>query len=522
MTDRADLDDEMDWLDRNGRPSSDRARDRGQAGGAGWGEPKPLPTGLSPVASFETSMVPATFGPWIQDIADRMQCPPDFLGASAMVAAASVLGRKIAVRPQAHTDWTEVPNLWGCIVGRPGAMKSPAMSETTRPVNRLEAAARKAGDEAVKEYELEVEAHKLRRDEAAKAARAALKNGAKDVSDILGIAVPEAPKVRRYITNDTTYESLGEILAANPNGVLAFRDELVSLLKTLDRDESAAARGFFLTAWNGKDGYTFDRIIRGRTHVEAACISLLGSTQPGRLAEYMRRAVKGGAADDGLIQRFSVLVWPDQSPNWREVDRWPNSEARQLAWDTFTRLDAVTAADIKGEVDAVSDVPYLRLDAPAREVFADFRADLEGRLRSGDLHPALESHLAKYRKLVPTLALINHVAEGGAGPITVAAMNRALAFTTYLETHARRAYGAGIDAEIDAAKAILARTRRGDLKDGFTARDVYRAQWSNLSDREQIDAGLDLLADFDWLAADAIQTGGRPKTIYRINPHAFA
>ena len=46
----------------------------------------------------------------------------------------------------------------------------------------------------------------------------------------------------------------------NPNGVLAHRDELVSLLKTLDREEFAAARGFFLTAWNGKDRYTFDRI----------------------------------------------------------------------------------------------------------------------------------------------------------------------------------------------------------------------------------------------------------------------
>ena len=32
-------------------------------------------------------------------------------------------------------------------------------------------------------------------------------------------------------------EALGVILADNPNGTLAFRDELVSLLKTLDREE---------------------------------------------------------------------------------------------------------------------------------------------------------------------------------------------------------------------------------------------------------------------------------------------
>jgi len=59
----------------------------------------------------------------------------------------------------------------------------------------------------------------------------------------------------------------------------------------LDREEFAPARGgFFLSAWNGTLGYTFDRIVRGATHIEAACQSLLGSTQPGRISEYIRRA----------------------------------------------------------------------------------------------------------------------------------------------------------------------------------------------------------------------------------------
>jgi Protein of unknown function (DUF3987) len=49
------------------------------------------------------------------------------------------------------------------------------------------------------------------------------------------------PRAKRYLVNDTTYEALGVILADNPQGVLAFRDELVSLLKTLDREESCAA-----------------------------------------------------------------------------------------------------------------------------------------------------------------------------------------------------------------------------------------------------------------------------------------
>jgi hypothetical protein len=303
--------------------------------------------------------------------------------------------------------------------------------------------------------------------------------------------------------------------------VLAFRDELVSLLKTLDREEYAAARGFFLSSWMGTGGYTFDRIIRGRTHIEAACVSLLGSTQPGRLSEYVHRAVSGGAGDDGLIQRFGLLVWPDGSPEWSNVDRYPDSAARQAAWSTFERLDRLTADEIGANRDQFEAIPFLRFDDEAQEVFEDWRVKLEGGLRSVDLHPALESHLAKYRKLVPSLALICALADGCVGAIDGQSVLRALAFADYLESHARRCYAAGSEAETSTAKAVLAHIRKGDLADGFTCRDVHRSGWSSLSEPDQVQSGLNLLVDCDWLTTELIATGsagGRPKTVYRINP----
>src|ERR1019366_7808852 len=119
------------------------------------------------------------------------------------------------------------------------------------------------------------------------------------------------------------------------------------------------------------------------------------------------------------------------------------------------------------------------------------------------------------------LALINHLADGGVGSVGEAAILRALAFSEYLETHARRAYAAGTEAETATAKAIIAHIRKGDLPDGFTARDLSRNQWSGLDDLDQVKSGLDLLSDFDWLAPATIQTGGRPRTIYAINPRTF-
>jgi putative DNA primase/helicase len=481
-----------------------------------WPEPKPIPDGLTPVAPFDMDFLPESIAPWVADIADRMQCPPDFVAIPAIVALGAALGRKIGVRPQRRSDWTEVPNLWGCIIGRPGMMKSPAMAEALKPLHRLEKVAREAHAEAQAVHARDVEIFKLKSEAAREATRNAIKKGL-DVG-LPDLLEPEAPKARRYIVNDTTYEALGEILAGNPNGVLAFRDELVSLLKTLDREEYCAARGFFMSAWSGTTDYTFDRILRGKTHIEKPCLSLLGSTQPGRLAEYVRRAVIGGAGDDGLIQRFGLLVWPDQSGDWIECDRWPDTPAREAAWRAFDRLDSLDPDVVRAERDQFEALPFLRFDDLAQVEFSRWRDKLENRLRAADLAPALESHLAKYRKLVPALALIDHLADGARGSIGEKALGRALAFAEYLETHARRAYGAGLANETAVAKLILSRIRKGDLVDGFTARDIQRKQWSGLTDNEAIKAGLELLADFDWIAPQTLQTAGKPSVTYLINP----
>ncbi len=484
-----------------------------------WSEPKALPIGLLPVPSFDLAFLPKSIAPWVADIADRMQCPLDFVAVPAMVALGSVLGRKIAIRPQRKTDWHEVPNLWGLVIGPPGAMKSPAMSEAMKPIKRLEAQARTNNEAALAAHEQAVEESKLRREAAAKRAREALR---KDAGAALHVCVdePKEPKAKRYIVDDATYEKLGEILADNPNGVLAFRDEIVSLLRTLDREEYAAARGFFLAAWGGMSGYTFDRIVRGTTHIEAACVSLLGSTQPGKAAEYVHRAIDGGEGDDGMIQRFGLMVWPDQTPEWREIDRYPNVEAKNKAWAAFEDLDKLDWQKVGAEKDQYEPLPHLHFDDVAQALFSAWHRKLEMSLRGDELSPALKGHFAKYRKLVPALALIGHLADGGYGDVRAVALERAISFSKYLEAHARRAYSAGSEVETTAAAAILSRIRKGLLTDGFSARDVYHAKWSNLTNREHVKGSLDLLVELGWLQEKPVKTGGRPSAVYFINPKA--
>jgi putative DNA primase/helicase len=159
---------------------------------------------------------------------------------------------------------------------------------------------------------------------------------AKTPSEILSkYQPPKEPTHRRYLVNDTTVEALAEILQANPEGTCAYRDELIGLLKMLDKEGQEHSRAFYLEAWNGNDSYSSDRIGRGHVHIPQCCLSLLGGIQPGRLQSYIMEAVKGGAGDDGLIQRFQLLVWPDISKDWMDVDRWPDTESKNRAFVTF-------------------------------------------------------------------------------------------------------------------------------------------------------------------------------------------
>lgn len=493
-----------------------------------WPDPIPLRDELPAVLPFNPAMLPSQLRPWVQDITERMNCPMDLVAIPAMVAAGSLVGRRIGIRPQRQTNWQEAGNLWGCVVARPGSLKSPAASEALAPLRRLEAQAAEEHQGALAQFKASEALFKLEREEAEKGARAALKDKAKAdprghaMNVLSALAEPQAPAERRYLTSDVTAEKLGEMCAANPQGIMIYRDEMLSLFSELDQSEKAAARGLFMAGWGGQDGYTFDRIMRGTVRVPAVNLSIFGTTQPGRLASYMRDSLK--RFDDGMVQRLQLLAWPDFDRTFQEADRYPNSEARRAAHECYADIASLDVRELCAnfdEFDGPNAVPFLRFGDEAQEWFSDWRAALERKVRGDDLSAPLMAHLSKYRGLTPRLALICHVAGNGTGPVTMAAATQAGLWAEYLESHARRAYASTTLDNAEAARAIWRRIRKDDLPAPFTARDIQRKGWSGLNDKERIAAGLAALVDADWLSAAEVETGGRRSTVYTPNPKAM-
>ncbi len=198
-----------------------------------------------------------------------------------MVTLSAVVGRQVGIRPQQHDDWLVVPNLWGAVIGRPRVMKTPALQEPLRPLEKLKKRAKVDFDTACHGCELSSLVAEAKRKQVQEEILKALKEDRPpDDIGIKGLESGEpAPMRQRYLVNDTTIEKIGEIVKHNPRGILIFRDELTGFLKTLDKEGRESDKGFYLKSWNENGRFTYDRIGRGTIDIEAASVSILAQSQ---------------------------------------------------------------------------------------------------------------------------------------------------------------------------------------------------------------------------------------------------
>jgi len=247
---------------------------------------------------------------------------------------------------------------------------------------------------------------------------------------------------------------------------------------------------------------------------------MLGGIQPGRLRSYLVDALKDGPSNDGLIQRFQLLVWPDK-PDWSYVDRVPDAVSEEQAARVFRKLV---------ELDAENPARF-RFALDAQELFVEWLAELEAKIRGDELHPALICHLSKYRSLMPALAVLFELAEwaagsGSADTVSLEHTRQAAAWCEYLESHARRVYSCIVTPQLRAARELEEKIKHRKVgADGFfSCRDVYLKGWSGLDSPEAVKQAAEVLQDAGWvreLSGESGPFGGRPSNRYEVNPRAW-
>lgn len=479
--------------------------------------PIPLPEKISPAPELNESLLPDEWREWLTDIAERMQCPLDFPTVAAIVAAAALVGNKIRIRPKKFDTWQVTPNLWGAAVGLPSLLKSPAVNEGMFFFREIENKERAIYEASLKNAIFDKEFADAKQAELKKLMRGAKANK-EDLRMKFEALEVEEPREKRLSTSDATVEKLGELLNENENGILQTRDEITGWFRSLDRPGRESDRAFYLECWDGSGTSKVDRIGRGSIPVKNLTLSIFGTIQPAMLEPYLRGSLEGDT-DDGLIQRFQMLVYPNKLKSYQFVDRLPKGRDRaRKSFNGLYELDPKTIG-AKQLAEEFGGGYYVQFDTQAQEFFQEWLTELENDLRSDTFDtPSFASHVAKYRSLMPSLALIFHLLDCVSGnqsnDVSLDNAQKAAAWCSYLQAHAQRIYQIASLSEFDVAREILKKIQSKNLQDEFTARDIYGKHWSKLSKPKDVQNGLDILTEYGYLAAVTINEGHRPKTVY--------
>ncbi len=505
------------------------------------------PLSLPPVLPFaepiDESLIPEPLKVWVLDAADRMNVCPEFILMPFLTSVSSLIGRRLCIKPKKHDPWYEVNNLWCMIVGAPSTMKSPSLGEALCFLNeknkdylkkyRSETEERQPKIQIIKAkikaYEKEIR-KALDEDRETLQAEQNLEQALVDLKEL-------EPKLKKLTVNDSTVEKLCELLELNPNGLLIFRDELSGWLSNLAKQGREGDREFFLESWNGKNSYNVERIMRGSHFVEALRVAIVGGIQPAKLSTIVADILKGGSGADGLFDRFQLAVYPPQREWVSLIDRKDNQAAKNRVKELFAVIDD---ADFKSfNLELSENIPALRFSDEAQIVFNDWYSKLELKLRhpSTTALPQVESHLGKFRSLVPKLAVIFEVigwadiqrlkASGIHSPlinVSQESLSLAIHISVFLEKHAHRIYALGAERGLRQAHALAEKIRSFEIKDMDTVRTISRHHWSGLNTIPDVEIGLSILEKLNWITLNKVSKGGfgRPSEFININPNIFS
>lgn len=127
---------------------------------------------------------------------------------------------------------------------------------------------------------------------------------------------------------------------------------------------------------------------------------------------------------------------------------------------------------------------------------------------------------------MPALALLLHLADvvngKPPGPVSEWAAAQASDWCDYLETHARRLYGAIQSPHVEAARVLLDRLKQGrvelDNGNSFRPRQVWIKNWTKLDSSAATNEAIEVLDTLGWVLVTEEATNGRPTQRVYVHP----
>ncbi|NET37679.1 MAG: DUF3987 domain-containing protein, partial [Cyanothece sp. SIO1E1] len=338
--------------------------------------------------------------PWfaetLTETAKAMPTAPEFLFTTLLPVAASRVGTAAQVIVKPSAKYTQPMVFWSAIVANSGSMKTPAQRVILDPLINLERESYENYQLDLADYRVAIEASKAKK------------------SETTEDDPPQLPSRKRFLTKDSTLETLQRIHAENPRGLLYYRDELAGAIKVRNQYRS---------------GYGADE--------EAELDQWVGS------AVIVDRAEKSICLPRSAISRTGAIQWEvlaklmgDHNDTNGAWSRWlfcaantPPRYLNLLQEDKDTGIsEALTHLYI--ELEKVPQQDYL-LSFEAKQLFETWQHHLVDAQRSEDtfglqlVYPKIEAYTAR---LALWLHIVNATLRGEQPPqvITGDTMEKAI------------------------------------------------------------------------------------------------
>jgi hypothetical protein len=459
--------------------------------------------------------LPAVARSLTEEIADTLDCPPDFPGHAALVVAGASAGAAVAL--EIKPDWLEPACFFAVLVGLSGDGKTPTLKQVARPVFQAQEALNVAYQRDLLEF---------------KAEHRAWVAGGRPGEE------PRRPVRGRLHGSDLTTACIAPLLEQNPRGLLLIRDELSGWLQGMGE---SGDRARWLSLWSGAD-LTVDR--RGQENPFMICrpfVSVMGGLVPGHLRSFTgslrgARGVNAREDDDGLMPRCTFSY-----PPARRVGRFRSTSVRRetVQWWADVLL-WLRKLPMRCEEGGTLHPDVVAFTEGGLEAFGAFYNRLSAEVNAAafpdELRPAwmkLRSHAARLALTVHLLRRAEAATTSGVDPgkmVDAVSMEAAVRLALYFQAMFRRVACVATDGDAtQRATAILRwlRQRRGKPLQQFKPWRLLPQLSRSLFHRvEDLTPALQLLVRLHYLrVVHPVQDEsrrGRPEGLtYEVNPALY-
>lgn len=464
---------------------------------------------------LDIAMLPNVLGEYVFEQSKSVNdTSPDYLAVSTVVAAASLIGGSAIITPKKNDkSWEVKPTLWGVIIGEPSKYKTPMLSKGISPIiNAQKQYIDKKNIEGLKRQKFKDEVVRLKKQELEKTLKKAVLEGKESKVNQIGIELSSLELdnflEREVLITDATPEALLQKLQSNPLGILLYRDELSGVFASMTKAGREQERALLLEGFNASGSpYTQERIGREKLIVPCVHINILGGIQPKMLLPIIADR-KSGIADDGLLERFQLMVYPnDKTTSYTDV--LPSTKSKEKINNIFLLL---------AKLGDFEEKKY-SFDNKAQLLWDQWSIEFHKQL--GGLTHDQQSIETKYPALVAKLALVFHILleaenhSGGEfsplGEVSPDSLKMALDWLQYLRTHSNKVLHMVSNEEDKSVSALI--TKLPQLGKSFTRHVLSQKCWKNLTKSEDRNRALKVLE-----GAGYIKEITKPKTGFIVNP----